>query len=502
METPPPLPKSGRKTVIVAGIIAVLCVAAAICSLFVTELSKSGSRIRAKAQAPHSSAASHDFPLRTMDVDKLATEYQGDQDYFAKVERATLAQYDRTNAATEKWFVEGRQAARLFSLYAVWDDFYEQGILQAAKAYASAAWEKGCRDPLVETICDVQVFAKHHSNCNSGAQSHISNTRHLLASQYPALFKLIAFGSALKDLIYTQNDREGLHDDLGPSWAAIPSLAASVGEPFATLLRENIPADILFVRTCEFFHDLQDGECLVTAENEIEGAFAHENPTHPARAALRGDFLRTWAWQARGSGWANTVKEDGWRKMAERLGEASEVLTAAYDKDPSDYLAATEMIGVELGQGQGGNVMETWFERAMKDHPDNYAACKSKAWYLQPRWYGSGKAVLEFGIECVKTGNWRGKLPLILPSSLRDVTDSESLYSDEPIWKLVKPVFETFLQRYPDSIGVRTSYADWAARGGHIDVLKAELTALGPNWDRDFWSIADYQRVSRMAGAQ
>jgi hypothetical protein len=82
---------------------------------------------------------------------------------------------------------------------------------------------------------------------------------------------------------------------------------------------------------------------------------------------------------------------------------------------------------------------------------------------------------------------------------LNDVADGDdSLYRHEEIWKLVKPVFEEFLKRYPESIGVRTNYADWAARGGRLEELATQLKALGPNWDRSCWSQSDYQRISRL----
>jgi len=500
MQTPPPLPpRPRRKTTVVLGIVAAICIGAAIWSAVVTFLPGPAAQ---SADTPHAAQAQPhlDLPLRQLDVDRIAAEYPGRQEYFSNLDRATLAEYERTNAASAKWFAEGRQAVRLFVLFAVWNDYYQEGILQAAKACAGAAWDKGCRDPLIEAICDVYTFANRHSNTNDGAQCHIQNTRHLLASQYPALFKFIATGVLLKDLIYTQNHRKGLRGDLSPSWAEIPEIASEVGGPFSALLREKPPTELLYFRTSDLFDRVQDDECLVPVENQIESAFASEDPTNPARAALRGKFLVTWAWQARGSGWANTVSDEGWRKMADRLEQANEVLTTAYEKNPDDYLSATEMLAVELGQGNGRAAMEKWFECAMKGHPDNYSACLSKVWYLQPRWYGSGEAVLQFGLECVKTGNWRAKLPLILPSGLSDVADGDNgLYRNEELWKLVKPVFEEFLKRYPESIGVRTNYANWAARGGHLDELAAQLAALGPNWDRSCWSQSDYQRVSHLA---
>jgi hypothetical protein len=503
MQTPPPLPpplprkKSNLRKVILFALLALTCVGAAIYTLLQNQWEEEqvSSKRSVAARTP-----AFPIPLREIDVDKLVTQYIDKQDYFHQLEAATLAEYDRTNQASQSWFAEGRQAARLFTAVVVWNDFYGQGLLQTADAYAAAAWKKGCRDPLIESICDVYTFQNRHSNNLKGAQTHIRNTRNLLASKYPALFKFVATGVVLKNLIYSKSDHGDLKEELGVAWAEIPKFVPAVREQYAAILKEDPPADLLFYRTGDLFDQVEDGECLLPIGNEIEAAFNLGSPNHPARAAIRGDFLMTWAWQARGSGWANTVTEQGWRDMADRLEQASKVLTDAYTKNPGDYLSATVMIGVELGQGNGRAVMETWFERAMKGHPNNFAACVSKGWYLQPRWHGSPEDEIQFGLECVKTGNWKAKIPTVLLTGIGDLADDrDDVYRNDEVWKLVSPVYEEFLKRYPDSIAFRTSYADCAARGGRIDVLRAQLALLGTNWDRSEWSDADYRRVSALA---
>lgn len=495
MQTPPPLPKpSSRRTLVLFAVLAVLCVGLAVQTLVRNSSSDE------EAPASDASASVHPIPLREIDVDKLVTQYTENLDYFRELDAAALAEYDRNNSATASWFAEGRQAVRLFTAVLVWGDFYGQGLFQTADAYAAAAWKKGCRDPLIETICDVFNFQDRYSRSADSAQGHIDRTRRILASKYPAAFKLSALSILLKNLVHSQVNCPDLEETLGSYWAQIPSFIPAVGEQFSAILEEGAPDSVVFARGNSLFERAEAGECLVAVENEIETAFAREAPTHPVRAALRGAFLIKWAWQARGSGWANTVTEEGHRYMQDRLEQANRTLTAAYEKNPSDFLAATLMIGVELGQGNGREVMETWFERAMKDRPDNFTACSRKAWYLQPRWYGSPEDVVDFGIACVRTGNWRGKLPLILPEAIDDLADQqEDLYENDEVWKLVSPVYEKFLEHYPDSICTRTTYADCAARGGRIEVLQKQLAELGENWDRSVWSNADFDRISQLA---
>ncbi len=500
MPTPPPLPpenpptKSSPLRLAFTLLLALVCVGAA---LYIAWTNLYPAVIQTTGES-HSQRDT--VPLREIDVAKLVDQYSDKQDYFRKLESATLEQYDKLNDANDPWFSEGREAAKLFAAFAVWNDFYAQGILQTADAFALAAYKKGCRDPLISTICDIDNFDSRHSNSNSGVQQHIQRTLRLSESDYAPLFKLMASGILIKNLSYGKTYPDQLHDDLSPSWSQLPEITAAAGEQFADLLAENPPADLLFFRTQGLLDNVEDGESLEPIGTLIDQTFAREAPDHPARAAIRGEFLVDWAWQARGSGWANTVSQDGWRLMADRLEQARTVLTKAYEENPDDYLAATVMLTVELGQGKGISEMEKWFDRAMKNHPDNFSACKSKGWYLQPRWHGSPQDAVAFGIECAETGNWKAKLPLILTIGIENLADqNEDPYLNDEVWSLVSPVYEGFLEQYPDSIGVRTTYANCAARGRRAEVLREQLAVLGPDWDRSVWSLRDFQRISGLA---
>ena len=58
--------------------------------------------------------------------------------------------------------------------------------------------------------------------------------------------------------------------------------------------------------------------------------------------------------------------------------------------------------------------MELWFDRAMELDPNDYDACYYKLYYLEPKWYGSVKDMLDFGRECVDSKVWGGRVPLVL----------------------------------------------------------------------------------------
>jgi hypothetical protein len=127
----------------------------------------------------------------------------------------------------------------------------------------------------------------------------------------------------------------------------------------------------------------------------------------------RADCMISYAWAARGNGYADTVKSKDWKLMEERLAIAEEALDKAWALGGTEQTALVALT-LERGQGKGRARMEEFFKRAMSINPKSYEACSRKLTYLYPRWYGSREAMLEFGQECVSSKLWGGKVPLVM----------------------------------------------------------------------------------------
>src|SRR5262249_484341 len=150
------------------------------------------------------------------------------------------------------------------------------------------------------------------------------------------------------------------------------------------------------------------------AFDRVDAELAKVPGLEAVRLTAKGHFFKDYAWEARGSGYANTVTEEGARKMHERLAISRKALVQPWALQPALGETANQMLGVILGQGGSRAEMEKWFERAMKADNNNSLACWSKLQWLDPKWYGTQEEMLEFGRACRDTKNWRGGLPLIL----------------------------------------------------------------------------------------
>ena len=199
---------------------------------------------------------------------------------------------------------------------------------------------------------------------------------------------------------------------------------------------------------------------------------------------FRGEFYVLYAWDARGDGYANTVTPEGGRLMAQRLAQAEKYLEKAWQLDPDNAGAATAMISVEMGQGQGRERMELWFRRAMQADPDYLHACECKLLYLEPKWHGSAPDMLAFGRECAQTRNWRGRLPLILVDAHERLAKYQTGKEDDyfprsGVWADIQSVLEPFSKQYPRMKWWRSRYAHFACRCGQWEAANRQFVLLG-----------------------
>ena len=121
------------------------------------------------------------------------------------------------------------------------------------------------------------------------------------------------------------------------------------------------------------------------------------------------------------------------------------------------------MMRVELGQGKGRPRMELWFKRAADLNPNYYDAFYAKLYYLEPKWYGSPKDMIEFGRECVNSKKWGGQVPLILKDAhealikYEPAKDKPGYWKRPEVWKDINAAFEKFFALNPQENGWRHS---------------------------------------------
>lgn len=165
---------------------------------------------------------------------------------------------------------------------------------------------------------------------------------------------------------------------------------------------------------------------------------------------IGGRFHIDAAWQARGSGWANSVTEEGWKQFRAHLSAAYACLKKAYELEPKYPEAATEMISVMMGGGAQGadENPRTWFDRAVQGQFDYYDAYDRLFNAMLPRWGGSHAMMLAFGQECAATKRYDTGVPYQFVWAARQVADDMNgrpyVFTEPDVYKTACEVLDGY----------------------------------------------------------
>src|ERR1700729_506980 len=113
---------------------------------------------------------------------------------------------------------------------------------------------------------------------------------------------------------------------------------------------------------------------------------------------FRASHGRHWAWEARGSGLAQTVEQEAWPLFHERLIAADRDLERAAELDPEDptphALGLWAALGLSLGQAE----LLRRFGEVDRRHRWHLGAYRAMSQGMASKWGGSNERLLEFAM--------------------------------------------------------------------------------------------------------
>ena len=164
--------------------------------------------------------------------------------------------------------------------------------------------------------------------------------------------------------------------------------------------------------------------------------------------AVRGRAEIDLAWEARGSGWANSVGQDQWQQFTQHLQLAREALQKSCKLAPEEPQPATALITVALGSN-GIEEMRQHFDAVLASRFDYIPAYDALRQGLLPRWHGSEEAVLSFGRNCLATQRFDTGVPWQMLRAVyrvaNDQEDEGAYYAHRAPWKELNAMFAGYL---------------------------------------------------------
>jgi len=207
-----------------------------------------------------------------------------------------------------------------------------------------------------------------------------------------------------------------------------------------------------------------------------------------ARVALALVYLG-YAGDARGSGYANTVSDSGWKLFEERTAEAERILKEASTlatKCPEWYVA---MQLVSVNQGWSVTAARALFEEANKFEPEYYTYARDLAYYLLPKWSGEAGDTEKFAQEIAdRVGGDKGDI-LYFQVAAADYVICGCDDNPDLSWDRIKRGFEASEKHYAVSIQNLNRIAHLASYFGERDPVYADkiFTRIGEQWDEETW---------------
>ncbi len=369
----------------------------------------------------------------------------------------------------------------------------DPGLCKRAYALTQEAIQAGCGDPIV-LYADARLYELVVRKDYIEAfriHLHAANRMRDIGGAYHPLRQALAFGRAAEfharyRIQLTEEDKKASQVwlDLG-----LKRYEEALKDPEIPEFPILDCSNVLIAAATILTHDRRIGF------ERVFDILSKARPESLLPLLLKGEFYTSFAWDARGWGPANGVKPEGVAVIRERLALAESALTEAWTKKPDHAKAATLMLTVELGQGKGREVMETWFKRAMEADPNNLEACQNKMFYLEPKWYGSRDAMKDFGRELLKGGNFDARLPFLLVEAHHTAATYEKYKSDyyknEDVWKDIREVYSGYLEDFPEAAFERTQFARLAGQCGRYSDADRQFEILGDKADPSVFGGVD-----------
>jgi|GEM_PF-1919388 len=230
---------------------------------------------------------------------------------------------------------------------------------------------------------------------------------------------------------------------------------------------------------------------------EMINRWKEQYPNSMTARLVEADIWVDMAWEARGSGYAHSVSEDGWKYFHQFLDNAQKVMLEAStlpDSNPEYYRI---MMVIAMGQGVEREGFENFYQEGIKLWPGYIPLYTYKAYYLMPRWYGERGEMEGFALELYKT-HPEGKLIYSkICSYIISYYGSDFFKETDFKWKIVKDSFDGSVADYPNSNLILNDYAYLACIAEDDKMAKQLLQKIEGKYESRVWRDMQYYAWAR-----
>ncbi len=253
-------------------------------------------------------------------------------------------------------------------------------------------------------------------------------------------------------------------------------------------------------------------ESLTCRANEPESVWELHRSIHedwvrakPASITARTaqmEFFVSYAWHARGSGFANSVTTEGGRLFAERLHEAHRVYDDSKDLPEKCPQWWSETLALGLGEKWPRAEYDRVWAAGKAAEPTFWPLDTRRSVFLATKWYGQPGEWEQAAEKAAAAPDGPGMEIYARCVALQSANYPDIFKDSKANWARTREGYELMRQRYPDSTEVASAYCRLACRAGDRPTAKTLFDTLGDGVFATYWSDADHLRQDRAWAAE
>lgn len=201
--------------------------------------------------------------------------------------------------------------------------------------------------------------------------------------------------------------------------------------------------------------------------------------------------FRAEAWEIRGGSYSHKVSGEQNSSYRGYLSKAWDSITLAANKGPVDVEVCSVQISLSFALHRDKKSAKDLFYTCVQIEPGYINLYEITTHYLQSKWYGSNKELLQFVEDSADaTQKFYGDgLYALLVASLRDDNSKNFRifkgYGGDFSWQRTKAGFEDIIERFGKSSHILHIYGYCAMMVNDYEVLAEVLKEIGTKWDDD-----------------
>jgi hypothetical protein len=230
--------------------------------------------------------------------------------------------------------------------------------------------------------------------------------------------------------------------------------------------------------------------------------FAEWGRAHPqslTKSIALSHLYNAYAWDARGTDWAHKVTEEGWRLMRERLEKSMKELATVQHLQREDPEWFDAILRVGLGLGLESRMMDKIVTEARALHPGYWPIECSRAHSLLPRWYGEAGEWEAFAEASANLTTDPGDEVYARILLRLDPFHNDIFRESGVSWPKARKGFELMMQRYPESLEIRSAAARLGTMAGDFAFAKEQFSAIGKEYHASVWDDGNEFVIYRTA---